>query len=46
MPFFVLVLVSSCAGYGWAIQRQINIACPLVLQFIGDSVPLCDPYVF
>ena len=29
--------MSSCAGYGWAIQRQINIACPLTLQFIGDS---------
>ncbi|KAF8807811.1 MFS general substrate transporter [Phlegmacium glaucopus] len=35
MPFFVLLLVSSCAGYGWAIQRQINIACPLILQFIA-----------
>jgi len=46
MPFFVFLLVSSCAGYGWAIQRQINIACPLVLQFIGDVVPLCDSYVF
>jgi len=33
MPFLVLLLVSSCAGYGWAIQRQINIACPLILQF-------------
>ena len=30
------MLVSSCAGYGWTIQRQINIACPLILQFIGD----------
>lgn len=35
LPFFVFLLVSSCAGYGWAIQRQINIACPLILQFIA-----------
>jgi len=34
MPFCVFLLVSSCAGYGWAIQRQINIVCPLILQFI------------
>ena len=35
MPFFTLLLVSSCAGYGWTIQRQVNIACPLILQFIA-----------
>jgi len=46
MPFLIILLVSSCAGYGWAIQRQINIACPLILQFIGDVVPLRDSYVF
>jgi hypothetical protein len=27
--------VSSCAGYGWTIQQQVNIAYPLILQFIG-----------
>jgi len=36
LPFFVFfLLASSCAGYGWAIQRQISIACPLILQFIA-----------
>ena len=39
------MLVSSCAGYGWTIQRQINIACPLILQFIGDFVFLSVPFL-
>ena len=38
--------MSSCAGCGWTIQRQINIACPLVLQFIGDIFSLCNSYGF
>jgi len=29
--------VSSCTGYGWTIQLQINIACPLILQFIAGA---------
>ena len=32
--------MSSCAGYGWTVQLQINIACPLIIQFIGDIFSL------
>ena len=46
LPFFTFLLVSSCAGYGWTIQRQTNIAYPLILQFIGDIFFLCNSYCF
>ena len=46
LPFFTLLLASCCAGYGWTIQRQTNIAYPLILQFIGDFFSLCNSYGF
>ncbi|KDR74378.1 hypothetical protein GALMADRAFT_250288 [Galerina marginata CBS 339.88] len=42
MPYFILLLVATCAGYGWCIEKQVNLAGPLILQaivgYIGISV--------
>ncbi|KDR85436.1 hypothetical protein GALMADRAFT_132132 [Galerina marginata CBS 339.88] len=34
MPYFIVVLIATCAAYGWCIKKQINIAGPLILQFV------------
>ncbi|KAG0702033.1 major facilitator superfamily domain-containing protein [Suillus ampliporus] len=34
VPIFTGVFILSCAGYGWSLQRETNIAIPLILQII------------
>ncbi|KDQ60452.1 hypothetical protein JAAARDRAFT_174578 [Jaapia argillacea MUCL 33604] len=34
LPYFLLVAVGSCMGYGWCLQSKVNIAAPLILQVI------------
>lgn len=34
IPIFTAVFVLTCAGYGWSLQRETNIAVPLILQVI------------
>ncbi|PPQ83614.1 hypothetical protein CVT25_006299 [Psilocybe cyanescens] len=41
LPFFSVILGITCAGYGWCIQRKVNIAAPLILHFIGGLVSIC-----
>ncbi|KAF8167670.1 major facilitator superfamily domain-containing protein [Crassisporium funariophilum] len=40
MPILVLFMAASCAGYGWCLQRKVNIAVPLILQFIVGFVSI------
>ena len=37
VPIYVAVIVVCVMGYGWALQRRVNIACPLILQFLSES---------
>jgi predicted MFS family arabinose efflux permease len=34
VPLFTAIFVLACAGYGWSLQRETNIAVPLILQVI------------
>ena len=36
----LFVCVACCASYGWCLQHKVNLAAPLVLQFICASSPL------
>ncbi|KAF8973659.1 major facilitator superfamily domain-containing protein [Flammula alnicola] len=33
-PYYILIMAASCAGYGWCLQKKVNIAGPLILHFI------------
>ena len=33
MPFFIVINVASCVGFGWCLEKKTNIAGPLVLLF-------------
>jgi len=35
MPYLIIVMAAACAGYGWCLERRVNIAVPLILQFIS-----------
>ncbi|KAG6911624.1 hypothetical protein DXG01_011927 [Tephrocybe rancida] len=39
LPILIIILVACCAGYGWCVEKQVNLAGPLVLQFIGTTTP-------
>ncbi|KJA29580.1 hypothetical protein HYPSUDRAFT_174289 [Hypholoma sublateritium FD-334 SS-4] len=34
VPIYIIIMTAAVAGYGWSIQRKVNIAVPLILQFI------------
>ncbi|KAG1828129.1 major facilitator superfamily domain-containing protein [Suillus variegatus] len=34
MPIFTAIFILTCAGYGWSLQQETNIAVPLILQVI------------
>ncbi|KAG1754839.1 major facilitator superfamily domain-containing protein [Suillus paluster] len=34
VPIFTGIFILTCAGYGWSLQREVNIAIPLILQII------------
>ncbi|KAH7909780.1 major facilitator superfamily domain-containing protein, partial [Hygrophoropsis aurantiaca] len=39
MPIYLGIFIVCCAGYGWCIERQANLAVPLVLQIaIGYTI--------
>lgn len=38
VPLYVVGYAAALVGYGWSIQRKVDIACPLILQFIGELV--------
>ncbi|RDB28706.1 Quinidine resistance protein 1 [Hypsizygus marmoreus] len=40
LPFFVIALIVCCAGYGWCLQKQVNLAVPLVLQTIVGYISI------
>ncbi|KAF8955576.1 MFS general substrate transporter [Flammula alnicola] len=33
-PYYILIMAASCAGYGWCVQKKVNIAGPLILHLI------------
>lgn len=35
MPVYFVVFVVVCVGYGWTLERKVNIAAPLILQVIS-----------
>ena len=34
VPFHLVVYTACCAGYGWCLEKEVNLAVPLVLQII------------
>lgn len=34
VPFHLIVYAACCAGYGWCLEKKVNIAVPLVLQIV------------
>ena len=38
MPYYIISVAAICAGYGWAIERKVTIAVPLILQFLGQCL--------
>ena len=32
IPFHLIVYTACCAGYGWCLEKEVNMAAPLVLQ--------------
>lgn len=35
-PFHLIVYTVCCAGYGWCLEKEVNIAAPLVLQIVCE----------
>jgi len=42
LPFFLLLYVAACIGYGWCVDKKVNLAGPVVLLvaigFVGIAV--------
>lgn len=36
IPIYFVVCVACCAGYGWCLQKKVNIAAPLLLQICSE----------
>lgn len=36
-PLYAAIYVVCCVGYGWSLDKGVNIAVPLILQFISES---------
>ena len=34
IPFHLIVYTACCAGYGWCLEKEVNMAAPLVLQIV------------
>lgn len=43
VPIFTAIFAVTCAGYGWSLQREVNIAVPLILQIICASLTFFHP---
>jgi len=39
LPIFTAIFILTCAGYGWSLQQETNIAVPLILQIVCASLP-------
>lgn len=37
-PIYLIVLVATCVGQGWAIDKGANLAAPLILQFFCEQL--------
>ncbi|VDB85273.1 unnamed protein product [Peniophora sp. CBMAI 1063] len=39
---YTAIFIATTFGYGWSLQAKVNLACPLILQFIiGFSITSC-----
>lgn len=36
VPVYFAVYVAACIGYGWCLDKKVNIAGPLILQIISE----------
>jgi prepilin signal peptidase PulO-like enzyme (type II secretory pathway) len=36
-PIYLAVFVAATVGYGWCLQKNVNLAVPLILQIISES---------
>ncbi|TCD66496.1 hypothetical protein EIP91_001321 [Steccherinum ochraceum] len=41
MPIWVAIFSVCCVGYGWALQRHVNIAVPLLMNIIMGYTIIC-----
>lgn len=39
MVYYLVVYITACIGYGWCLQKGVNIAVPLILHIISTSHP-------
>lgn len=35
MPIYLGILAAACIGYGWCLEKAVNLAGPLILLFLG-----------
>ena len=38
-PIYLAVFVTATVGYGWCLQKNVNLAVPLILQIISEGQP-------
>lgn len=40
MPVYFVIYLGACIGYGWCLKAKVNIAGPLILQFISEHLSI------
>jgi MFS family permease len=38
MPIFLFLYIATLLGYGWALEKKVNMSVPLILQFIREFI--------
>lgn len=41
MPIYVLILGGACIGYGWCLEKKVNLSGPLILLFLSKCSASC-----
>jgi hypothetical protein len=38
IPVYSLIYIASCIGYGWCLDKKVNLAGPLIIQIISECL--------
>ena len=44
MPLYCVILAAGCVGYGWCLDKKVNLSGPLILLFISESITMHHVY--
>ena len=44
-PIYLALFVSATLGYGWCLQKSVNLAVPLILQIISELQAVLSEYI-